>query len=118
MWSCRIFPCDLGGASSEANTSSALMAELILEWVALSSCTFLLNEHVLLVTLFPAMNLAKRYWCLSWKENESWSDQLIWCQVVDSETAGSELMIKGFVFSKATNCFITQEGYEETQNQL
>lgn len=118
MWSSRIFLCDLGGASSEANTSSALMAELILEWVSLSSCTFLLNERVLLVTLFPAMNSARHDWCLSWKENESCSDQLIWCQVVDSETAGLELMIKDLVFSKATNCFIDQEGYNETQNRL
>lgn len=64
------------------------------------------------------MNLAKHDWCLSWKENESWSDQLIWCHVVDSETAGSELMIKGLGFSKAINCWINQEGYNETQNGL
>lgn len=64
------------------------------------------------------MNSAEHNQCLSWKENESWSEKLVWCHVVDSEIAASELITKGLVFSKAMNCLINREGYNEPQNQL
>lgn len=52
------------------------------------------------------------------KENEFWLDQFIWCQVVDSETAGLELMMKSLVFARQQITLMNQEGYNEILNQL
>lgn len=46
------------------------------------------------------------------KENEFWFDQFIWWQVVGSETAGLELMIKGLLFARQQIAFMNQEDTE------
>lgn len=46
------------------------------------------------------------------KENEFWFDQFIWWRVVDSETAGLELMIKGLLFARQQIAFMNQEDTE------
>lgn len=52
------------------------------------------------------------------EENESWFNQFIWRGVGASETAGSELTIKGLVFARRQIAFMNQEDDNEIPSPL
>lgn len=55
--------------------------------------------------------------CVDNKQRKEGSTNLFGV-IVDSETAGLELMIKGLVFARQQIAFMNQEDYNEILNQL